>query len=234
MTNLQRVRAAVLDAAACVARSSGNVGGGPMARDDWSLDPRSLAFLTCLVGTLRPRSVLEFGSGASTIELGAALGAASTSEAAVPQMVAIESDPAHLSRTATMLRERGLEGTVELSPAHLVARRQNGRYVPHYLVPSIDGRRDPLRAAWADLVLVDGPPLPLGGREGALHQALVAARHGAVILLDDSRRDSERDLLVRVLTQHQGSIEGMDLLGFDKGLAVLVVVADTLREVPDG
>lgn len=201
-----------------------------MARDDWSLDPRSLAFLSCLVSTLRPRSVLEFGSGASTVELGVALAAASAPDAAPPQMVAIESDPVHLSLTTAMLRERGLERTVELSPAHLVARRQHGRYVPNYLVQSTDRRRNPLRAGWADLVLVDGPPLPLGGREGALHQALVAARPGAVVLLDDSRRDSERDLLVRVLTHYQGSIDAMDLLGFDKGLAVLIVT-DTLRSV---
>jgi hypothetical protein len=75
----------------------------------------------------------------------------------------------------------------------------------------------------ADLVLVDGPPLPLGGREGALYQALHAAHRGTVVVLDDSRRESERDALLRVLDRFDGHLEAMDLLGFRKGLAIIVV-----------
>ena len=52
-----------------------------------------------------------------------------------------------------------------------------------------------------------------------------AARTGAVIVLDDSRRDSERELLGRLMSQFGGSVEAMNLLGFDKGLAVVIVTA---------
>jgi len=216
-------RRAVLDAAADVGRPVEGVGEAPAVVDDWSLNPRALDFLTHLVARLQPRAVFELGSGTSTVTL-------ATAASALPNpasIVTIESDPFHHARTTEMLHQANLCGAVRLVDAHLVARRRHGRYVPTYAapVPGGDGNEDVWRAGWADVVLVDGPPLPLGGREGSIDQALAAARVGGVVVLDDSRRDSERELLARMLTQFDGSVEAMNLLGFDKGLAVVLVTA---------
>ena len=221
MTDVTNARDAVLDVARRLAAADRDGDGPPTGSDDWSLDRRSLTFLACLVQRLQPCAVLEFGSGASTVVLATAM-------AALPvpsQSVAIESDPLHHARTTCLLEADGLEESVRLVPAHIVARRRRGRYVPIYEVDRQwdQGGDDVLRPGWADLILVDGPPLPLGGREGALYQALEAARTGAVIVLDDSRRDSERELLGRLMSQFGGSVEAMNLLGFDKGLAVVIV-----------
>lgn len=224
MIAVTSARDAVLEAAASLAparRAEATPGG----KDDWSLDPRALAFLTSLVRELRPRRVLELGSGHSTVCLARAI----STLAEPAELVTIESDPVHHRRTAALLD--AVPGhRVRLLLAHLVARRSHGRYVPAYALATdaeaeAEAEHDALEPGTADLVLVDGPPLPLGGREGALHQALHASRCGAVIVLDDSRRDSERDLLVRLLSQFDGSLEAMDLLGFAKGLAVIVVTA---------
>lgn len=226
MTPVTTARSAVLDVAAHLAATDADGCDAPRGADDWSLDGRSLSFLACLVRRLQPRGVLEFGSGASTVVLGSTVSALPEPT----QVVAIESDPLHRARTEGLLTDGGLDGTVRLVPAHIVARRRHGRYVPIYHVDAQPGEDDVLRPGWADLILVDGPPLPLGGREGALYQALEAARTGAVLMLDDSRRDSERELLGRLLSQFGGSVEAMNLLGFSKGLAVVLVTSPIAPE----
>jgi hypothetical protein len=106
-----------------------------------------------------------------------------------------------------------------------------GRYVPTYHLDDPIDRAGVLAPASADLILVDGPPLPLGGREGALYQALHAARQGAVIVLDDSRRDSERSLLTRLLSRFEGSLEATNLLGYEKGLATIVITEQVHEDI---
>jgi hypothetical protein len=225
VTTIAAARTALLDAAAEVACGLAEVDIG-VAADDWSLDPRSLSFLDKLVHRLQPRGVLEMGSGQSTVVLAGAVSALPRPAA----LVSVESDPFHLERTRDMLAAANLCRFVRLVPAHLVARRLHGRYVPTYYLDAAIDQEDALRPACADLILVDGPPLPLGGREGSLVQALHAARIGAVVLVDDSRRDSERALLVRVLSQFEGSLEVMNLLGFVKGLAAVVVTDQITAE----
>jgi len=71
---VDRARQAVLGAAAAMAPGAAEP---PLDRDrdDWRLDPRSLGYLEHLIATLRPKAVLELGSGAATVTLGAALAA---------------------------------------------------------------------------------------------------------------------------------------------------------------
>lgn len=225
MTTITAAHTAVLAAADDLAREVPSV-DIETAVHDWSLDSRSLAFLDKLVHRLQPRGVLELGSGRSTVVLARAVSELSRPAA----IVSVESDPFHHRRTADMLAAAEMCGVVHLAPAHVVARRLHGRYVPVYYLDAAVDREHALRPAWADLVLVDGPPLPLGGREGALYQALHAAREGAVVLLDDSRRDSERVLLSRVLSLFDGSVEVMNMLGFAKGLAAVVVTHQVVTE----
>lgn len=218
MSTIGAARVAILEAVADVVnRSSSVVAETPI--DDWSLDERSLCFIDRLVHHLQPEGVLEFGSGRSTVVLAGAV--ASLSQPTV--LASIESDPFHLHRTREMLSSSHLCTYAHVLAAHVVARRLNGRYVPTYYLDETAGQCA-LRPAWADLILVDGPPLPLGGREGALYQALHTARVGGVLVIDDSRRDSERTLLSRLLAQFKGSLEAMNLLGFRKGLATAIVV----------
>jgi hypothetical protein len=227
VTAIAAARQAVLDAAADVACAPADL-DVDVAADDWSLDRRSLLFIDKLVHRLQPRCVLELGSGQSTVVLAGAVSVLPRPAA----LVSVESDPFHQHRTRDMLAATDLCRFVRLVPAHLVARRLHGRYVPTYYLGTAIDYDDALRPACADLILVDGPPLPLGGREGSLYQALHAARIGAVILVDDSRRDSERALLSRVLFQFEGSLEIMNLLGFEKGLAAMVVTRQITAEGP--
>jgi predicted O-methyltransferase YrrM len=194
-------------------------------RDDWVLDVEALSVLTTLVGELEPQRVLEFGSGMSTCALARA--AARLSEPAV--VTSLENDPDWLRRTGEMLRADRLGAGVDLRFCPVVVRRWHGHHVPIY---HVDG--DDLFAGMPpDFVLVDGPPMPLGGREGAIYQALRLSRPGTVVLVDDAKRDSEQHALARAHEVFADAIE-IDLWSeFPKGLAMILVLAELdLRAAP--
>src|SRR5437764_13771359 len=91
------------------------------------------------------------------------------------------------------LRQQTLKCPVSCLFAPLVARGCAENTLPMYCLP----RGGFASRLAADLVVVDGPPLILGGREGMLYQAMGFARPGTLLLLDDAERAEERRTLAR-------------------------------------
>lgn len=187
----------------------------PSQRNQWSLDEDTLAFLSRLVATLGPRRIVEFGSGVSTRVL-ARSGAVLDPSANV---VALENDPLFRRRTKRELAEDGLATFAEVRLTPVVVRRWFGNNVPvyHLTKPFLSATPRP------DIVVVDGPPLPLGGREGSLLQAVHLARAGTIVVVDDASRPSEAEALVRMGKVCGEGVRLLELDGFAKGLGVLVV-----------
>jgi precorrin-6B methylase 2 len=188
----------------------------PLPADDgWSLAPDALRLLVSLVTELSPRHVLEFGSGVSTSVI-ARVCAGLEPQGAV---TSIDNDPKFAAATRRRLAGLGLERVVNLQVASLVARHQFGRLVPVYLL-----RHEELATrSRPEIVLVDGPPLVLGGREGVLVQAVQRARVGSIILVDDASRRAEAAALERLRGVLGEAIEVRALPGFVKGLAAIIV-----------
>lgn len=183
-------------------------------RDAWTLADDTLGFLTILLDRLRPERVLEFGSGLSTRVL-----AAGCERLGRPGAVtALENDPVFAERTVEGLRGDGRLGRARVELTPVVVRRWYGKNMPVYLLPDAL-----LEAPAPQLVLVDGPPLPLGGRAGSLLQALHLAEAGTLVLLDDADRDSEQAALALAARTLGGCIEVDVLDGFAKGLAAVLV-----------
>ena len=183
--------------------------------DDWALTTAALQFTARLVQLMVPGAVVELGSGRST----RVLARTARGMATPPLLTTLENDPELMGRTAAALVEDGTRELVDLRFAPVVVRRCRGRQVPVYLLGA-GARPGP---GPAEIILVDGPPMPMGGREGALYQAVEFATAGAVILLDDAHRDSEARALEH-LAAVLGEIVSIRLLdGFDKGLAVVRV-----------
>ena len=184
----------------------------------WSFDEVSLLFLCALLRRARPQHVVEFGSGVSTTTLGTVL--AETSPPGV--LTAVENDPLYDSSTRAAVERLGLGDTVEVVFAPLVARRVRGRMAPLYDVDlaSLRARGTP------GLVLVDGPPSPLGGRIGSLQQALGLAALGTIVVLDDADREGEQRALELVRNEAGDDLTVLLLEGFPKGMAVLIPHAD--------
>lgn len=187
----------------------------PSKRNQWSLDNDTLSFLTRLLATLGPKRIVEFGSGASTRAL------ANSGDGLDPpaKVVALENDPLFRRRTMQALAEDGSASAADVRLTPLVVRRWFDRNVPVYDLTK------PLLAEMGtpELVVVDGPPLPLGGREGSLLQAVHMGQAGTVVLLDDSRRASEQNAVARVVEICGDAVELLQLDHFAKGLAVLVM-----------
>jgi predicted O-methyltransferase YrrM len=187
----------------------------PASANAWTLAPDALRFLSRLVEILEPQHVLEFGSGLSTCVLARA--AAGTR---LPCAVtSVEHDLEFGRATGERLRRHELRAGVRLHFAPLVARHCLDRILTSYALR----RRRFASARPADLVLIDGPPSVLGGREGTLYQVMEFARPGTLVLLDDAGRAQEGAALSRWRTDFDRAIDVRLLPGFARGLAAIVV-----------
>ena len=214
-SELERARSALREARAGMAGVDLTWLGPLPSGDAWTLAPDALRFLYRLVLTLAPRHVVELGSGLSTCVL-----ARAAAEGSLPCAVSsVEHDPAFRRATARKLERYGLAGVVRFQLAPLVARKCLDRTVPMYDL-------NPAHLACdlpADLVLIDGPPSLLGGREGTLYQVMDFARPGTLVLLDDAGRAEEQSALARWKARFDRAIEVALLPGFTRGLAAILI-----------
>ena len=198
--------------------------GRPLSEDGWELAPDVLRLLSSLVSIVRPRHVVEFGSGLSTVVL-----ARAASQLSGCKVSSIDHDPTFARATAAMLDPEDA-AVVSLQCAPLVARVQAGRLHPTYLVDR--DRLGSKRAA--DVILIDGPPAALGGRLGMLYQALDYAQSGSIVLLDDADRDGEREALAEWQRVLEDAIQVYEPAGFGHGLAAVVLAAPTVARIRMG
>ena len=188
--------------------------------DGWALRGDALALIMALVAELRPRHVLELGSGLSTRAL-----ARATAGLDPPCAISsIDHDPVFSARAAEGVAGDGFAGVVRFQVAPLVARTFRGRGPMHptYLL-------DPDQLATTapvDLALIDGPPSMLGGRAGTLYQLLDLCRPGTTVLLDDADRPEERQAVAGWAERLGDAIDVTFLSGFERGLARIVVAAN--------
>ena len=196
--------------------------GRTLTDEGWELAADTLRLLTALVERLRPRHVIEFGSGVSTVVL-----ARAAARCGGCRITSLDHDPRFVRASGQALEEAEGRELVELQLAPLVARSRAGTLGPEYLI-------DPLRLASkhaADLVLIDGPPDVLGGRIGMLYQALDHSQSGSIVLLDDAARRAERTALASWEERLGDAIRIQRLDGFAKGLAAIIVAAPAKAQI---
>jgi predicted O-methyltransferase YrrM len=224
---LRSVQAAVEESAVAVSRSAlaaalaDQVGSDISAvsfpsQNEWALPVDEQRFLASLVTHLKPQHILELGSGTSTLVL-----ARASSQLSAPCCItSVEHDPDFRESTIRELadqRKAGCPITLQFAP--LVLRGYGGKLLPVYRL-----RRHRFASPRpADLVLIDGPPAALGGREGTLYQILDFARSGTLVLLDDANRSEERAVLSRWQDNLGDAIEVNLLPEFSHGMAAIII-----------
>jgi predicted O-methyltransferase YrrM len=186
------------------------------AQNEWALPMDEQQFLANLVAHLKPQHILELGSGTSTQVL-----ARACSQLDAPCCItSVEHDPDfHQSTIRELAGQRKAGCPITLQFAPLVLRECGGKLLPVY-------RLHPHRFASpcpADLVLIDGPPAALGGREGTLYQILDFVRSGTLVLLDDANRSEERAVLCRWQDNLGDAIEVKLLTEFSHGMAAIII-----------
>jgi predicted O-methyltransferase YrrM len=188
----------------------------------WSIAEDTLDFIARLIDQVKPQFILEFGSGVSTIFM--ALCCQKLSPDCL--LISIDHDPEYAKSTARQLQVLAVEAKSRLQVAPLVVRDFGGKHLPAYFLEEAD-----IAVSMpADLVLIDGPPLILGGREGVLYQAMSFVRPGTIILLDDANRTQELETIAKWQDNLGEAIEVKHFQNFAKGLAAIVVRQPVTRE----
>lgn len=125
--------------------------------NDWSMAHDTLRFVFSLVEQLQPQHVLEFGGGTSTHVLARATASASPD----CRISSVDHDPEFQRLLAAEMARGTCASRVIVQLAPIVAREWAGQWLPTYHVrtEALASHRPP------DLILIDGPPIALGGRE---------------------------------------------------------------------
>lgn len=186
------------------------------ASHGWALALDTLRLLASLITVMKPQHILEFGSGVSTKVMARACDELQLSCG----ITSIDHDPQYGKMAAQAFTAQPCSRCeVCFQTAPLVARDHGGKVLPTY---HLEAERFASTRA-ADLILIDGPPVVLGGREGILYQAMAFAHTGTIVLLDDAKRAEEQAAIANWQHTLGEAIEVHALPGFIKGLAAIIV-----------
>lgn len=182
----------------------------------WSLGASSIEEVERLFLKVRPRLVIEFGSGISTICLAYFASRMPKPGSSGVRIISLEQDEEHARSTRLSLAAAGLAdfATVVYAPIHMSP--LEGRAHSTYQLP--DDFRSLLENAAADLILVDGPAAEDGARYATLHVIRPWLRSGTLVLCDDALRDGELDAARRWESRGLLHVRGVRLV--DKGLLI--------------
>lgn len=172
----------------------------------WALNPQSLLSLFTLVQRHRPRLVVELGSGTSTVWLGYALN--SDAATAVPlasgtpaRLISLDHDETFAEQSSiwvAMHADRIAPTDVRFAPLTPVRLGdEEYQWYDTTTLGDVDG---------IDMLIVDGPPGGTGPQARYPAVPILADRlnDGAVVVLDDVRRDDEKKIIERWLEQNPG------------------------------
>jgi predicted O-methyltransferase YrrM len=179
----------------------------------WSLGPASIDELVRLVTSRRPRTIVEFGSGVSTVALAWAM-RETFGPGDVTRIVSIEQDAEHAQRTRDLLARSDLATGCVIVVAPLEDQVIDGFETTCYAVR--DSLRSTLGDRRADLVVIDGPAGPPGVRFGTLPLVRDHVADRATFVMDDALRDGELGIAKRWSALPYVHVVGIRLV--EKGL----------------
>lgn len=147
---------------------------------DWAIDPFMAVTIVNTILDVRPRLVVECGSGASTVVAGAALRKLGGRR----RLLSVDHNPLYAGISRSHVLRHGLQQWAEVREAPLV----DGPYGLWYELSAFDTDAD------IDLLLVDGPSTEIGpdARRPALPALYDRLSHDARILVDDAVREGEQ------------------------------------------
>lgn len=184
----------------------------PMPRPGtWAASEDLLLWLAGYVLERRPRTVVDLGSGQSSVWMAAAMRTAGYDG----RVIGVDHDEVFAQATRDLARRQGVDAWLTVIHAPLREQVIGGRTVRWYDLDALSGIDD------IDLLSIDGPPGQ--GASQARWPALPALRDrladDAVVVLDDMIRRDEQEILEDWMVGYPGfSVERLD---FEKGAAIL-------------
>ncbi|MCY6494610.1 glycosyltransferase [Leptolyngbya sp. GGD] len=176
----------------------------------WALAPQALVWLEEFIQSQHIQSVVELGSGHSTISL-----AKFQQQGIISRSLTLEHDRYWHQDTLKQLEMKQLSNDVQIQHCPLQVQSVQGEPYLWYDFTQIISFA-------TDLILIDGPPHTVGklARYPALHQLKSFIQPGTWVILDDYHRSSERDTVKRWL-QELPTLRLIETLPINTGLAVL-------------
>jgi hypothetical protein len=162
----------------------------------WAATPDTLlALVGRIIGTPGPTTVVECGSGTSTVWMALAL-----KQRGEGRMISLEHDPAFAKQTRARLAELGLDDVAEVRDAPIETVSIDSVDYSWYSPGALSGIQD------VSLLFVDGPPGALGRNARFPAGSMLGDRvvDGGWIVLDDIDREDERKVLERWLSTPLG------------------------------
>jgi predicted O-methyltransferase YrrM len=150
----------------------------------WRADVGLLRLLTDHIERAKPQTVVEFGSGASTVVIARAL---ERFVGPAASFISFEHDEEFSRRTRERLSEHRLGADLRVAPLVPAPGGWPGRWYDHGPLP-----------ANIDLLVIDGPPWTTHPfTRGAADTLFSRIPTGGVVLLDDGARPGERVVAAR-------------------------------------
>jgi predicted O-methyltransferase YrrM len=171
----------------------------------WALDPRGLLNLFSLVERSRPRTVVELGSGTSTVWVGYAL-----AESGSGRLISLEHDETYVSQSRAAVALHGDRlPPIEVRHAPLTDIRLGDEVFRWYDLSCIEDINE------IDFLIVDGPPGRTGrlARYPAVPVLLNRLSHDALVVLDDFDRADEQAIVERWIATTPGLSRVMGATG---------------------
>ena len=182
-------RSARAQPASLPGRSRLDLALGQAPYSDWSITQQCARALFNWIFTKRPGSVVDFGSGVSTIVLGAYARLCHEQSKSIVRVLTLEHDLRHLNTTRAALAAAGLSEFVTLVHAPLAETLRHG--ISHVTYQFDFGMQAPY-----DFVFIDGPPQAVG-RLGTLPSVIDHCADSWTCWLHDGFRDDERRIVAQ-------------------------------------
>ena len=165
---------------------------------NWALTPDAAAILAREVAVRRPKTIVELGSGASTLMVGRLL-----QQIGSGHLISLDHDASWANETRRHISASGVQDYVTVLDAPLVRQQFHGGDFDWYQIP------DQLRQVeQIDMLTVDGPPQTIDSTVLARYPALPAfagqLSRQAVIFVDDAKRVTEQAMIQKWLQQYPG------------------------------
>ena len=184
---------------------------------DGALDGESLDILQRLVGQVKPQSMLEFGSGSSTIALGWMLKELHGDSRL--RLISVEQDQHWAKVARERIARHGLEDTVALIHAPLGAGPAG---IPAECYKLSEQQLQQIGDLKPEMCLIDGPAYRAGqSRNQVLEMVSDLLADQATILLDDCFRDPELSITAR--WDQRDDIELLGIWPTSKGVAQAIL-----------
>ena len=177
----------------------------------WAASPDFLNVLFDRIHDFRPDTVIECGSGLTTIVTARAL-----QQLGGGKLISLDHDAKFAAITQKHLQDLGLSEFVEVHVAPLTSSRVNGADYVWYDIEAVDLPES------LDMIVIDGPPIVLTGEEGrypAVPRLMGRLARPGIVILDDTDRLGESRIVDKYLDEFRGM--SREDVATEKGCVIL-------------